>query len=604
MPSKCREPIDHAHEGGVEAARKAVRRSKAGPWRAAVLIAVHVVIAAHIAHWWSSGTTLSPVEPSESMEFSKHGIVNAGLIFFALTILSTLAFGRWFCGWACHVVALQDFCRWILIKLGLRPRPVQLGVLGAVPWLVFAYMFLAPLLQRWLHGDALAPRALAATTSSFWATFPGWLMALATFAVCGFAIVWFLGAKGFCTYGCPYGAIFGVVDQLAPVRIRVTDACEGCGHCTTVCTSNVRVHQEVRDFGAVVDPGCMKCLDCVSVCPKGALYVGVGLPALLTKPRRAVPRIAKPSSERVARVLLLAAFVFGTLWVLLDYNGDFDLRLAAILGALSLVVGWVFRGKSTRAAEYSLVEETALAALFIGSLYAFRGFQPFGAREGVPLLCALGLSAISAFVVVQLARVVRRSNVSMQRLELRRAGRITFAGSLFAFAVVGWIAFASRGAWAQHERRERIDDVRRARSVYDRGVAHGQRGEFEAAIEAFGQALALDPTFLAARENLAGMLCAAGRCDEALEHYLTALRVRPDDPDTHTLTGQAYLELGKLSEAAEHLTHALRLRADHPGAHMGLARVCELRGDAAGAREHRAAAKRAAASGSAPRPVE
>ena len=29
----------------------------------------------------------------------------------------------------------------------------------------------------------------------------------------------------------------------------MTDACEHCGHCTVVCTSNVRVHEEVRDFG-------------------------------------------------------------------------------------------------------------------------------------------------------------------------------------------------------------------------------------------------------------------------------------------------------------------------------------------------------------------
>ena len=30
----------------------------------------------------------------------------------------------------------------------------------------------------------------------------------------------------------------------------------------------------------VVDPGCMKCLDCVSVCPMNALYFGLGKPSL------------------------------------------------------------------------------------------------------------------------------------------------------------------------------------------------------------------------------------------------------------------------------------------------------------------------------------
>src|SRR5947207_15667734 len=31
----------------------------------------------------------------------------------------------------------------------------------------------------------------------------------------------------------------------------------------------------------VVDPGCMKCMDCVSVCPNDALYFGFGKPTLL-----------------------------------------------------------------------------------------------------------------------------------------------------------------------------------------------------------------------------------------------------------------------------------------------------------------------------------
>lgn len=55
-------------------------------------------------------------------------------------------------------------------------------------------------------------------------TFPKWIMAPTTILVVGFLIVWWLGAKGFCTYGCPYGAFFAIADRVAPVRIKVTDA--------------------------------------------------------------------------------------------------------------------------------------------------------------------------------------------------------------------------------------------------------------------------------------------------------------------------------------------------------------------------------------------
>ncbi|MBZ0103093.1 MAG: 4Fe-4S binding protein, partial [Thermoanaerobaculia bacterium] len=251
-----------------------------GRWRAAVLIAVHLAIAAHVAHWLTSGRTVTPVEPSEAMALAKSGIVNAGVVFFAAAILLTALFGRWFCGWACHLVALQDLSRWLLERIGIRPRPLRSRLLAWVPALAFFYMFLWPAVYRLAIGDRLAVRGTEWTTEHFWSTFPGWTIGILTFVLCGFACIWFLGAKGFCTYACPYGAAFAAADRVAPLRVRVTDACEGCGHCTSVCTSNVRVHEEVALHRMVVDPGCMKCGDCVSVCPNDALYFGFGRPSI------------------------------------------------------------------------------------------------------------------------------------------------------------------------------------------------------------------------------------------------------------------------------------------------------------------------------------
>src|SRR4030095_9260277 len=107
---------------------------------------------------------------------------------------------------------------------------------------------------------------------NFWETFPSVAVAIPFLFICGFMTVYFLGQKGFCTYACPYGGFFGLADKFSPGKIRVTDACNQCGHCTATCTSNVVVHAEVKQYGMVVDPGCMKCMDCVSVCPNDALY--------------------------------------------------------------------------------------------------------------------------------------------------------------------------------------------------------------------------------------------------------------------------------------------------------------------------------------------
>src|SRR5688572_12213040 len=86
-----------------------IRKSKMSRWRAIALITLYVLMIVHIVQWRLMGETISPIEPSESMYTLQNGAINAGFIFFSLAILATLIFGRFVCGWGCHIVALQDF---------------------------------------------------------------------------------------------------------------------------------------------------------------------------------------------------------------------------------------------------------------------------------------------------------------------------------------------------------------------------------------------------------------------------------------------------------------------------------------------------------------
>lgn len=340
-----------------------IRPSRTSKWRAAVLIGIHLFIGVHITHWLVTGRSVTPVEPSEAMAFSRAGVVNAGLIFFCVTIVLTLFFGRLFCGWACHLVALQDLSRWLLAKVGIRPKPLRSRMLRWVPFIAFFYMFLWPALYRLWARLPFSQFQLELTTEHFWATFPGWTIGALTFLICGFVIVYFLGAKGFCTYACPYGAVFTLADRVAPMRIRVTDACQGCGHCTASCTSNVQVKNEVAQFGMVVDDGCMKCLDCVSVCPNDALYYGLGPSRRAVKAAVLEPRLQK------------------------------------------------------RALTWT--EEIVLGLGFSAAFFTFRGL--YGV---VPFLMALGLSAVLAFLVLTAVRLVIRRHLSLRRFRLKSQKKI------------------------------------------------------------------------------------------------------------------------------------------------------------------------------------
>ncbi len=398
-----------------------IKPSRASRWRAGVLIGLHMLFAAHVAHYLSTGSTISPLEPSEGMEAVKNNIINTGAVFFLLAIVATAIFGRFFCGWGCHIVALQDLCSWLLGKIGIRPKPMKSKLLLWVPLLAFLYMFVWPGVYRaglfvqqlyekqrtgasmseaisaaWEHPLVFPDVQLHLVTEDFWKTFPGLGVSLFTLFVAGFAVIYFLGAKGFCTYGCPYGAAFAIADKFAPGRIRVTDACEGCGHCTAVCTSNVRVHEEVRDFGMVVDPGCMKCMDCVSVCPNEALYFGFG----------GLPAAARGKGRNAEKPRVAAA--------------------------------------RTKWGDYRWQQEMLLGVLFATAFFVYRGLYGL-----VPFLLTLGIAAIVAYLGERAIAMLGTPNMTMHGVALKRRGRLVAGGLGLLGVVIAIAALTVHSAYIQ-----------------------------------------------------------------------------------------------------------------------------------------------------------
>ena len=190
-------------------------------WRAFSLSLVYVVFAVHIIHWKITGTTLAPLELNEVMYTLELGIITAGFLFMCFLVLGTLIFGRFFCSWACHIMVLQDLCAWLLRKVRIRAKPIRSRILLWVPPLTAFYMFIWPQILRTWHSKAFPEFHLRTdaegwasfVTDNFWRNLPtAWIIVL-TFLVCGFAIVYLLGSRTFCTYVCPYGAIFALADR-------------------------------------------------------------------------------------------------------------------------------------------------------------------------------------------------------------------------------------------------------------------------------------------------------------------------------------------------------------------------------------------------------
>ena len=160
----------------------------------------------------------------ESMYTLQEGAINAGFIFFALAILATLIFGRFVCGWGCHIICPADFCAWLLKKAGFAPKPFRSRLLVFVPLIAALYMFVWPTVSSINQSDGapLIPEfSNHLVTNNFWQTFPSVAVAI-PFLYLRLYDRLFPGLEGFCTYACPYGGFFGIADEL-----RRENTCHG-----------------------------------------------------------------------------------------------------------------------------------------------------------------------------------------------------------------------------------------------------------------------------------------------------------------------------------------------------------------------------------------
>ncbi len=535
-PRSARGPV-----GAADPSRFALRR-------AIVLILVHLAIGVHIAHWKLHGRTLAPLELNEVMQTLELGVVTAGFLLMATAVGSVLIFGRFFCSWGCHLLALQDGAAWLLGRLGIRPAPFRSRTLALIPAGAAIYMFLWPSLARlcvriWPPTEAfVGPRPefrlrllsdgegwASFLTSDFARNFPGPGVAISTFVVCSVVCVWLLGTRAFCRNVCPYGAVFSFADRFSRRRIVLTGDCIACGKCTSVCDSGISVYEEISADGAVTSGRCLKDLDCVAVCPTAGL---------------AVAEFPRPG-----------------------------------FGRRSVARPW----------HLGTAEEVAFASIFLAALAALRGVYRL-----VPFLLALTLATCLAFAVVLTARLFWRREVSFQRWRLRGSAGLTPRGWAFALAtllclgataeagVVRWHEWRGDRAWGDWQGAPPGGEgaERRAAIALDYLLARERWGWLrppDLAVRkatlaaALGRGALLETSLRAlraesvgARLDLAEFLASQGRYREAEEELRAALAVEPRNAAAYYGLGIVLAATGRIAEAIEELRRAREIDPEDP----------------------------------------
>ena len=237
--------------------------------RIASLIGIQILILAHI--YIFGDRIIGSLDFQEFFHaFIKYGIINAGTVLVIIIFMTTLIFGRFFCGWACHFGAVQELAWWLLKKMNIKTITINSSLITILPLFILLNFYLAPNITYALSSP-WERISLNLGMPQIWAFLPGFVIGTLTFMVDGFLIVYFLGRKGFCRYLCPWGAFLKLPNSLAMFKVRNTGSCIQSGNCTSNCPVGIDVNYEINNYKKVTNTNCTSCMICTEGCPSSAL---------------------------------------------------------------------------------------------------------------------------------------------------------------------------------------------------------------------------------------------------------------------------------------------------------------------------------------------
>jgi len=234
------------------------------------------------------------------------------------------------------------------------------------------------------------------------------------------------------------------------------------------------------------------------------------------------------------------------------------------LGTLVPVIGLIQVGTQSMADRYTYIPLIGVFVIVVwGLAYLVGGWQ----RGRVGLIGLAGVVLVGCMVLATLQVDHWRSGVTLFEHTLKVTKR-----NAVAHLNLG-VALTERGeieaAIAHYHQAVRINP-QSAEMHQNLGAVLLMQDKHEDAIAYFRQALRINPQSASAHNNLGLALVAQGKTEEALAHYEQALRIDPEFAQTHNNLGLALVVQGKIEEAITHYEEALRINPELAKAHNNL----------------------------------
>lgn len=220
--------------------------------------------------------TLYYFSPALILNAGLSGIINGSFIVFALMLLLSIPFGRFFCGWLCPAGGLQE-CTFAVN--GNAPKQGWKNYIKYVIWIIW----LAAVVWCYVnHGEIVK-------VDFFFETENGISVSSIQSYIIYYGIVFLIfipsvlfGKRVFCHYFCwmaPFmvlGTKIRRILHLPGLHIKAEheNNCVSCGKCSRECPMGIDVVSAVKE-GRVRSSECIQCGACVDGCPKKVLSYGM-----------------------------------------------------------------------------------------------------------------------------------------------------------------------------------------------------------------------------------------------------------------------------------------------------------------------------------------
>ena len=219
--------------------------------------------------------TLNYFSPYVSLEGATIGIVSGSLMLFVMLFVTSLYFGRAWCGWICPMAGLSET---VSIVNGKSVNVKRLKIIRYSIFTVWAGILVSMFI---LAGGIKGFDPLYLTENVISVDAPMRYIIYYAVLFIFFSLTLWLGKRGACHSICwmsPFlvaGYSLGRFLKIPQLRIKADSSkCIQCGICDKKCPMGVKVSAGVKD-GYITASDCILCGECLDGCGRKVFQYGV-----------------------------------------------------------------------------------------------------------------------------------------------------------------------------------------------------------------------------------------------------------------------------------------------------------------------------------------